>query len=187
MSEKHAPKQEKHASHESAEHKRHLDRLHHEEKKKAHEAGKHYRKDEALKHAREAATEHAEEAKRIHEDDSDNEAPNFNEYRLLKLEAYTETLKHVRAKLGKVSTGFSKFIHNQKIETLSEVTAKTVARPSAMLGGGMGAFVGSLVYLYTSSHYGFEYNNFMILALFVGGFFGGLIVEVLLKVVFRRR
>lgn len=99
----------------------------------------------------------------------------------LKAESFNKTINHVRKKLPKSSRYFSKVIHNKKIESVSEVGAKTVARPSGILGGGIASFIGSALILYLAKHYGFEYNFFSFILLFIIGFFIGSSVEILYK------
>lgn len=103
--------------------------------------------------------------------------------RELKHMAYQRTLKRVRSRLPAPARTFSKFVHQPVVEAMSEVGAKTVARPSGILAGGIVAFLGSSVFLWISRHYGYEYNFLLFALLFVGGFFVGLLIELLLRLV----
>jgi acetyl-CoA carboxylase beta subunit len=104
----------------------------------------------------------------------------------LKADAYKKSLRHIRTSLRRPERAFSRIVHNQTIETISSGAAKTVARPSAFLGGSMGALVGSATLLYMSKQYGFTYNYTVLLVLFTGGFIVGLIVELLVRLLFKR-
>jgi Fe2+ transport system protein B len=104
----------------------------------------------------------------------------------LKAESFDKTIKHIRKKLPKNEKAFSKVIHNKKIEAASEIGAKTVARPSGILGGGIAALLGSLFLLVMAKYYGFEYNFFAFILLFVSGFFIGSAIEILIRSTSRR-
>lgn len=95
-------------------------------------------------------------------------------------------MRQIRSKLSKPDKTFSKVIHNKTVESVSEVSSKTIARPSGLLGGGICALLGSAYLLYMTKHYGFEYNYFVFFLLFVGGFFVGMFGELLLRYVFRK-
>lgn len=99
----------------------------------------------------------------------------------LKALAYKRTLHRMQRKLPAPSRAFSKVIHNPVVETVSDVTGKTVARPSGVLAGGIFAFLGSSLFLYITKHYGYEYNYLLFALFFVGGFFVGLLVELGLR------
>ena len=71
----------------------------------------------------------------------------------------------------------SKFIHQKIIESVSEVGAKTIARPSGIIGGGLLALVGSLLVLVVARKVGFEVPYSLFAVLFIIGFVLGLIVE----------
>lgn len=101
-------------------------------------------------------------------------------YRLnLKSHSVKNTIKRVQSKLPPAQKAFSKVIHNQAIDAVSEVGGKTVARPSGLLYGGITSFIFSLVFLYLAKYYGYEYNFFIGILAFVIGFFLGLLIESL--------
>ena len=81
----------------------------------------------------------------------------------------------------------SRIIHQPAIDAASEATAKTIARPSGILGGGICAFAGSLFFLYFAKHDGFHYNYLLFLVFFIGGFAIGLLFEVLVWALYARR
>lgn len=105
----------------------------------------------------------------------------------LKADAYNKTLRRIRGSLSAPNRAFSRVVHNRTVESISNVSAKTVARPSAFLGGSAGALIGSTVLLYMAKHYGFTYNYTVFLVLFVGGFAVGLLVELVFRLLFRRK
>lgn len=106
----------------------------------------------------------------------------------LKSIRYKETMHYVRRHLTPRERKFSSFIHTPAVEKVSEVGAKTVARPSGLLGGGLIAFVGSISVLYIARHYGFEVPNSLFIALFIVGFAVGLLGEfIIASFTLRRR
>ena len=99
----------------------------------------------------------------------------------IKLHTYNKTMRQVRRKLTKSERVLSKVVHNKPIEAISDVSSKTVARPSGIVGGGIAALCGSLFLLYMTKNYGFEYNYFLFVLFFVGGFFIGMTIEALIR------
>ncbi len=98
----------------------------------------------------------------------------------LKNVSYARTLAKTRQKLPKVARSFSKIVHNDVIDSVSNVSAQTVARPSGILGGSISAFLGSVLILYYSKHYGFKYNYLLLFVLFIGGYLVGASLELVL-------
>lgn len=107
--------------------------------------------------------------------------------RTVKKSAYKKELHRIQGHLPKVQRQFSKVIHNSTVEAVSEVSGKTVARPSGLLGGGLVAFVGTLGLVLVSRHYGFRYNFFVFIILLVGGFFLGLVIEMVIRGLIKAR
>jgi hypothetical protein len=104
----------------------------------------------------------------------------------LEIMAYQRTLNRTRKNLSKPSRAFSKIVHQPTIESVSEFTGKTIARPSGVLVGGIAAFIGSSLFLWISRYYGYEYNFLLFALFFTGGFFVGLLLEVGYKLLRRR-
>ena len=115
------------------------------------------------------------------EADADNDQGPAIIDRKVKATAFKKELHRIQSHLPKSQRSMSKFIHSRPVEVVSEVGGKTVARPSGLLGGGIVAFVGTLALVIISRHYGFSYNFFVFLALLVGGFFLGLILEMIIR------
>jgi hypothetical protein len=111
----------------------------------------------------------------------------FGTNKQLKADSYKRALKRVRTDLNVPERTLSRVVHQKTVESVSNVAAKTVARPSALLGGGIGAFVGSAILLYISHHSGFTYNYTVIFVLFIGGFFAGSLAELIIRVFVRKR
>lgn len=98
-----------------------------------------------------------------------------------------KTLKAIRQNLTPSERTFSKFIHSPVIYNVSELTSKTLARPYAILSGGIVAIIGSAGYLYYSKHLGYKYNYFVPLLLFAVGLVAGVIVELTYKNIARNK
>lgn len=101
----------------------------------------------------------------------------------MKKDAYKREMAHVRKKLPPTERAFSKFIHQPSVDKVSDLSAKTIARPSALLGGGLGALVGTVVLVFISRHYGIVYNYVMLFLCFLVGMLVGLLVEMLIDLV----
>jgi hypothetical protein len=117
----------------------------------------------------------------------DSNAPLVGMQRELKAEAYDKTIQRVRNHLNPVERNLSKVIHHPVVEPISELSSKTLARPSGILGGGIAALVGSGAVLYMAKHYGFRYNLTTFLVLLVGGFACGTLVELIVWLVWQRK
>jgi hypothetical protein len=89
-------------------------------------------------------------------------------------------LKQIRRHLPKIDQLGSKVIHQPTIKIISETSAKTITRPSGLLGGGIAAFSGSGLYYYFSRHIGVKYNYLLFVLFFVGGFAVGLLIELVI-------
>jgi hypothetical protein len=106
---------------------------------------------------------------------------------LHKLEPVVDTVAKtwgsIRQNLSPTQKTFSKVIHNPVVRNVSEFTAKTLARPYAILSGGVVAVVGSAIYLYFTRHLSYKYNFFVPILLFLAGLAVGIIVEMVYKLV----
>ena len=99
----------------------------------------------------------------------------------------TKTFTAIRTNLTPSQARFSKVIHNSVVSSVSEATARTLARPYAILAGSLVAFLGSGVYMYYSRHLGYKYNFFVPILLFFLGLIAGLIVEFIYKLIHGHR
>ncbi|MCA9333825.1 hypothetical protein KC963_02155 [Candidatus Saccharibacteria bacterium] len=101
--------------------------------------------------------------------------------RTVKKTAYKRELHRIQQHLSKPERSFSKLIHKPTVEAISNVGAKTVARPSGVLGSSIAALAGGMFVVWISRHYGFRYNFFVFIALLGVGFAVGLLAELLFK------
>jgi hypothetical protein len=100
--------------------------------------------------------------------------------RTLKEQAYRQGLSKIRHHLPANQRTFSKIIHQPVVNTVSEVGSKTIGRTSGLLFAGIFTLVGSTFVLFAARHYGFSYNFGIFIALFVGGYLLGILVELVL-------
>jgi hypothetical protein len=101
--------------------------------------------------------------------------------------ALTRELNNIRRKETAPQRTLSHVIHQPIVAKLSSIAAQSVSRPSGLLGGAIVALIGTSTYYYLAAHIGMRYNYSVFLALFVGGFIVGLIAEVMVRLVIRRR
>jgi len=99
----------------------------------------------------------------------------------IKSETYQATLQRVRAELSPSQRLLSKAIHNKTVESISEVSAKTIARPSGILGGALFSLVGSLIIILIAKRIGFPVPASIFAILFIAGFVLGVSSETLLS------
>ncbi len=96
--------------------------------------------------------------------------------------AINRSLKNLRQQESLPEKTLSKVIHQPVIRVLSEGAAKSMTRPSGLLGGGLLAFIGSVSYFVLAKYIGFQYNYSISFLFFVGGFLIGLALELLVHV-----
>jgi hypothetical protein len=160
----------------------HSHEQHHSNANKTPEKAHHEHK-EKISQIRETAAEQAltsEQASADNEQASHTPRQAFVNSELKDL-AYARTLKRVRQNFNRPTRAFSKVIHQPVVDAVSEGVAKTVGRPSGILGGGLLALVGTTVYYYITKHYGYDYNFFVFLALLASGFVAAWCIEFLLR------
>ena len=184
----HAPKQHEHQPTHGEDLSRQHEAIKQSIEKAKHTKHEHAEKLEEIRSTIEQKAVSSEELSKEHAE----QAPSRPEHtmhvnRELKSMAYKRTLARARRQLPAPSRALSKVIHQPTIEAVSEFAGKTVVRPSGVLAGGIAAFIGSSLFLWIARHYGYEYNFLLFALLFVGGFFIGLLVELLMRLNLRRR
>ncbi len=95
----------------------------------------------------------------------------------------SQAIKRIQKHLKPSERRFSKVIHNSKVETVSDITGGTLARPSGLLYGGIFSLVTSLGFYLIARHYGYEYPYIIGVLFFIGGFVLGLIIELISRTI----
>ena len=101
--------------------------------------------------------------------------------RAMKRVSLNNELKLIRTKLTKNQRLLSKSMHQPVISRVSNAAAHTITRPVGLLGGGILAFSGSLIYLLFSKYVGIRYNYLIFIMLFVLGYAIATAIELLSK------
>lgn len=92
-------------------------------------------------------------------------------------ESFDDTMKQVRSQMKAPSRAFSKVIHAKPVEKTSEVVGATVARPNALLAGGIGAFIITLAVYLVARHFGYPLSGFETIGSFVLGWIIGMLID----------
>ncbi len=98
---------------------------------------------------------------------------------------YKATMRRVEGKLPSYQRRFSQVINNDKVDKVSNVASKTIARPSGLMGGGIVAFVALLVVTFYASRYGWRVSGSEFIIFVLIGWAGGLMAEGVVKAVKR--
>lgn len=129
---------------------------------------------EALRKHIDKIAQHAESQHKQH-----HERPHHYITKDVKAAVYVHTLKNVQLHLKTSERVFSKIIHNNVVESISEVGSKTIARPGSIIGGGILMIFGGIILYLFAKYYGFYLPLSSLIALYVMGFFAVFIIDVL--------
>jgi len=135
------------------------------------------------------STSKAEHTKHTENNINNQESSYHHHYITKKIKAvtYKKTLSETRKNLSKPEKVFSKLIHQPVVESVSEVGAKTIARPSGILSGGVVGFFGSTLLIFFAKDIGFELPSSAFIVLFMAGFIVGIGLELLWSMIMKRR
>jgi seryl-tRNA synthetase len=122
------------------------------------------------------ANKEAQKTKELHEH---HDRPHHYITKSVKQGVYKHTIKNVQTHLRPSERRFSKILHNDTIEAISELGASTVARPNAILGGGVAMVFGGLALLLTARYFGFTIPMSSLIALYIIGFVLLFIIDVI--------
>ncbi len=98
---------------------------------------------------------------------------------------FDQTIEQVRKQLPRTNRPFSRLIHIRSLEAASDFLGKTIARPHALLAGGITAFLGTLVLYNYAKFAGFSLQGSETLVTFAVGWVVGLVYD-LAKAMFGR-
>lgn len=90
---------------------------------------------------------------------------------------FDKEMTSVRTHLTPTQRGFSKLIHNPTVEKTSEVIGSTIARPNAILAGGIVAFAAVLAVWLLAKHYGYVLSGFETIGAFIVGWVFGILYD----------
>lgn len=121
-----------------------------------------------------------EKAKREKGEKRDEDVKSPSQYtKKEKKQAYRQQIKKVQAQLPKGARTFSKIVHNPVVETVSDATAKTIFRPSALIGGSVTGIVFGLVIYLVARYYGYPIPAMTLVLILIVGAILGVIVELI--------
>lgn len=138
--------------------------------------------DEIISKIEKSAKTSEELSTKRHEDKPDDEYRNINVGSQLRNQGLKQSLSKVQKELPRHQKAFSKFIHNSKVDKVSEATGATIGRPSGLLAAGTFSLVASIGVLTVCRYFGYEYNYLIGLASLGIGFIVGIMFEGLVKV-----
>ena len=111
----------------------------------------------------------------------------FGTHQQLKHDGYRKTMAHVRSQLTRSEKTLSKYMHTKHTERMDALVGKTIARPWGLFGGGLTAFLGSLIVLIFANYLGFRYNFTVFVVLFAFGYAAASLLEVVGRLVKLKR
>lgn len=152
---------------------------HHEEaaRKATHE---HQNSIERILDKIETEAESAEKIKQHHLDHTKKTSGPITIGGELRKRSLNDSLEKVQRSLPGPQKAFSKVVHQPVVDAISEASAKTIARPSGLLMGGVMSLISSLGVLFICRYYGYRYNFLIGMVAFVGGFILGILIEAVL-------
>jgi hypothetical protein len=118
---------------------------------------------------------------------ADDQLPHMRLTKQLKLNSYRQTLAQTRKHLSKFDTKASELIHQPKIEHLSEIGSKTIARPISLISGALTSLILGITVLFIAKTNGFYINRTIWILLFILGYIIGLFIELFLKLIMKTR
>jgi len=92
-------------------------------------------------------------------------------------DSYAATMRQIQSEMNRSSRAFSKVIHNQTVEKLSDAIGSSAARPNAVLAGSMAATFLTLAVFLVAKQYGYRLSGFETIATFMLGWALGLIYD----------
>jgi len=100
---------------------------------------------------------------------------------------YKKQIKIAQSHLPAPARVFSKIIHNPAIEKLSDATAKTLFRPSALVGGALFGLIFGIAIYTAAQYFGYIMPNWTLMILLVVGALLGVFLETLSKLLTRNK
>ena len=101
-------------------------------------------------------------------------------------ETFNQAMSHVQAQMHRSSRPVSRFIHRPMVEKLSNLAGQTIARPNAILAGGITAFLGVLAIYNYARFAGLSLQGSETLVTFAVGWAIGTVFDIVRRIVGRR-
>jgi len=103
--------------------------------------------------------------------------PSASLFGVLDSQTTRTTMTRLRQQLPTYDRAFSRFVHAEPVERVSELASTTIARPSGIFGAGLTAFIGLIFILSVAKRTGFALSGGEFLVLIVVGWCLGLLAE----------
>ena len=100
-------------------------------------------------------------------------------------DSFDQTMDEIRKRLPRSARPFSRFIHAPSIERISDVLSRTIARPDAILAGGVTAFITILGLYFYAKYAGFALRGSETIIAFAIGWVLGILSDCI-KAIFTR-
>jgi chromatin segregation and condensation protein Rec8/ScpA/Scc1 (kleisin family) len=134
-------------------------------------------------HARHAAIRQSLDSKEQGKEKRAHQAARHNaSHRLTNADretSFEQTMNDVQHDLPRSTRGFSRFIHNPTVERISEILGNTIARPDAILAGGITAFVVVLGVYFYAKYASFSLSGSETILAFMLGWLLGVLFDFL--------
>lgn len=92
---------------------------------------------------------------------------------------FNATMSEVRSHMSAPGRAFSKVIHNETVEKVSEAAGNTIARPNAVLSGAVFAFILTLAVYLVAKNLGYPLSGFETMGAFAFGWGIGILYDFL--------
>ncbi len=99
---------------------------------------------------------------------------------------FDETMDYTRKHMHRATRPFSRFIHKATIESFSDFIGRTIARPHAILAGGITSFIFTLLMYNYARYAGFALQGSETIIAFAVGWLAGLIFDLLKLAITRK-
>lgn len=116
---------------------------------------------------------------------AENKQDSQTVHRSIKKQNYKTTMRRIESRLPSYQRQFSRVINNPSVDKVSAVAAKTVARPSGIIGAGSIAFFALLIISYYANRYGWQLSGSEFTIFVAIGWALGLLTEAILKLIKR--
>lgn len=105
----------------------------------------------------------------------------------LKSKQYFKTMESVRQNLRPKEIIASRVIHNSAVESISELSSKTIARPTSVITGSLVALICGVATIVIAKKVGFSLPYSVIIIFYIAGYLVGLLIELVKTLVLKSR